>query len=126
MFRPKTEKQQLQANKPKIMRAIKRKLIADGLIMDPANRPPKFIFKWTWGELSGTVQADDKAAARGLIKKDLGIPKKKRLPQGVVIEREVNIMYYQGLAQTHANLTQPSDGEAEASAAVGGDTGESD
>jgi hypothetical protein len=91
-----------------VKRQIKRKAIADGLIVDPATRPPKY--QWSWecpagmtsvtftmkqGDLSdvsenptsGVVAADTRSEARGLIKKHLGISKKDRLPAGVVITK---------------------------------------
>ncbi len=51
----------------------------------------KFTWLWSLGEgkETGTVEAVNKSEARGLIKKALGIPKKKRLPLGIVIRKVV-------------------------------------
>jgi hypothetical protein len=89
-----------------VKRQIKRKAIADGVIVDPAQRPPRC--KWAWelpagaisatfnmkdGELhsvtenptGGIVDADTRSEARGLIKSKLGLRKKDRLPIGITI-----------------------------------------
>jgi hypothetical protein len=91
-----------------VKRQIKRKAVADGLIVDPATRPPKC--QWAWecppgtisatynmkdGELlsvtenptSGVVAANTRSEARSLIKKQLGVSKKDRLPAGIVITK---------------------------------------
>ena len=104
MFRTLTPKQHAACTIPRIVRKMKRELIVSGQIMDPANRPMKFRFNWTYGEISGEVLADDTSTARSLIKKSLGLPKKKRLPPEVEITRTVNITYYQGMVQTIENL----------------------
>jgi hypothetical protein len=89
----------------KLAKAMKRQLIDDGLIMDPAKRPPLYRFKWVWGRLSGEVVADTKSEARSLIKRSLlGVTPNKRLPQGVVITRHTNLDYQQGVSQTIENL----------------------
>lgn len=74
-----------------IKRAMKREYIKRGIIPDPALRPPRYKFTWTYGELGGVVYADDRSTARALIKKDLGIRKKHRLPLEIEITREPNI-----------------------------------
>lgn len=70
-----------------IKRQIKRKAIADGLIVDPANRPPRH--KWAWeiplSSSGGIVEADTRSEARGIIKAKLGYSKKHRLPIGITI-----------------------------------------
>ena len=88
-----------------VKRQIKRKAIADGLIVDPAKRPPRC--KWAWelpaaktvtfnmeeGTLlgvkenptGGIVDADTRSEARSLIKSKLGLRKKDRLPVGITI-----------------------------------------
>lgn len=83
---------------------MKRKLIEDGTIMDPANRPPKYIFHWEYGDITGDCLCDNKSEARAVIKKDLGISKKKRLPKEVIITCEENDVYRVGLAQGYVNL----------------------
>lgn len=74
-----------------LFRCQKRELIRRGMIEDPATRPSRYKFHWVYGNLNGTVYADNKSDARALIKKDLGIKKKNRLPIEVEITREVNI-----------------------------------
>ena len=74
-----------------MQRAMKREYIKRGIIPDPATRPPRYKFAWTYGDLNGVVYADDRSTARALIKKDLGIRKKNRLPVEVQITREDNI-----------------------------------
>jgi hypothetical protein len=89
-----------------VKRQIKRKAIADGVIYDPAQRPPRH--KWAWqlspgtisatfnmkdGELhsvtenptGGIVDADTRSEARSLIKAKLGLRRKDRLPVGITI-----------------------------------------
>ena len=67
-----------------VQRQIKRKAVADGLIVDPAERPPRH--QWAWqhhnneGPVNGVVEANTRSEARSLIKTKLGIPKKCRLP----------------------------------------------
>jgi hypothetical protein len=78
----------------------------------------KFRFSWTYGEISGEVLADDTSTARSLIKKGLGLPKKRRLPSEVEITRTVNITYYQGMVQTIENLND-SPGQAHNSPDLG-------
>lgn len=75
----------------KLFRAHKRELIRRGIIQDPATRPPRYKFSWQYGALSGVVYADDRSTARALIKRELGIRKKNRLPKEVDITRELNI-----------------------------------
>ena len=68
----------------KVRRQIKRKAVADGLIEDPARRPPRHTWAWecydSEGPVGGIVKADTRSEARSLIKSKLGIPKKRRLP----------------------------------------------
>lgn len=73
-----------------LSRHYKRTLIERGVIQDPRTRPPRYKFSWTYGSLNGVVYADDRSLARSLIKRDLGIAKKKRLPAEVEIVRELN------------------------------------
>ncbi len=73
-----------------LSRHYKRTLIERGVIQDPSTRPPRYKFSWTYGSLNGVVYADDRSLARSLIKRDLGIAKKKRLPVEVEIVRELN------------------------------------
>ncbi len=70
-----------------LKRQIKRKAIADGLIVDPAKRPPRFSWAWEFAGQSGIVEADSRSDARGLIKTKLGITKKDRLPVNTTITR---------------------------------------
>lgn len=74
-----------------LFRRHKRELIRRGIIQDPAKRPPRYKFQWVYGEINGVVYADDRSTARGLIKRELGIRKKNRLPVGIDITRELNI-----------------------------------
>lgn len=73
-----------------LMRRAKRDLISRGIIQDPAKRPPRYKFAWAYGNLTGFVCADDKSKARSLIKCELGIKKKHRLPIEVTITRTSN------------------------------------
>ena len=73
-----------------LSRHYKRTLIERGVIQDPRTRPLRYKFNWTYGSLSGVVYADDRSLARSLIKRDLGIAKKKRLPVEVEIVKELN------------------------------------
>lgn len=97
--------------KQRLFRALKRKMIDDGVIMDPKTRPKKYLFHWWFGSLAGECYADTKSEARAIIKHDLGLPKKKWLPKEVEITRYDNTDYIQGMMQSHANLSQ-SDGAA--------------
>ncbi len=90
--------------KDRVLRQIKRTMMADKLILDPATRPARYQFNWTFGDLSGQVFADDKSNARAFIKKSLGIPNKQRLPMMVDINRLHNPQYQQALSEIHANL----------------------
>jgi hypothetical protein len=83
---------------------MKRQLIDDGLIMDPAKRPPRYHFNWVWGDLNGAVAADSTGEARGLIKANLGLPKNKRLPQDVRLTRTTNLNYHQEVTKTLDNI----------------------
>jgi len=62
-----------------------------GIAQDFTNRPPLYKYMWTYGSLSDVVYADNRSTARALIKCDLGIHKKHRLPAAVEIVREPNI-----------------------------------
>lgn len=75
----------------KFYREVKRKLIADGRIADPSQRPKKWQYHWTIGDRDegGIVYADHTGEARGLIKKALGI-KKGRLPECIKFVRIPN------------------------------------
>jgi hypothetical protein len=68
----------------KVKRQIKRKAVADGMIVDPSKRPPRHTWAWEChngeGPVGGIVKADTRSEARSLIKAKLGIPKKRRLP----------------------------------------------
>lgn len=72
-------------------REVKRKLIADGKIVDPSKRAPKYQYHWTIGDRDqgGIVAANTTGEARGLIKKQIGI-KRGRLPQCIKIVRIPN------------------------------------
>jgi len=72
-------------------REVKRRLIADGKIVDPSKHPPKYQYHWTVGDRDqgGIVCANTTGEARGLIKKQIGI-KKGRLPQCIKIVRILN------------------------------------
>jgi hypothetical protein len=85
-------------------------MVAEGLVLG-ADRPPRYKYDWEFGELLGTVYADDRSTARSLIKKNLGIPAKKRLPVTITISRLPNPHYQQALNQTYVNL-QTSDGQS--------------
>jgi len=61
------------------------------ITQDSTNRPPFYKYTWTYGSLSGVVYADNRSTVRALIKRDLGIRKKHRLPVAVEIVREPNI-----------------------------------
>lgn len=74
----------------RLLRKHKKELIRRGIIPDPALRPPRYKFCWTYGDLNGEVYADDRSTARAMIKHELGIRKKIRLPQEVDIVRELN------------------------------------
>jgi hypothetical protein len=78
-------------------------MVADNLILG-ANRPPRYEYKWAFGDLTGTVYADDRSKARSLIKKNLGIPAKQRLPVTIEITRRHNPQYQQALNETYVNL----------------------
>lgn len=73
-----------------LFRRHKRELIRQGIIQDPADRPPRYRFDWVYGDITGVVYADDRSDARGMIKRELGIRKKKRLPIVVEITRTLN------------------------------------
>jgi len=73
----------------KIQREVKRRMVADGHIVDPAQRVKP---EWHWAaKLSardcyprgGTVNADSRSEAKAAIKKQIGI--KGRLPDYIVI-----------------------------------------
>jgi hypothetical protein len=99
---------------------MKRQLIDEGLIMDPAKRPPRYRFEWAWGDITGAVVADTKSDARSLVKRALALPKNARLPQSVVITRHTNLDYQQGVSQTIENL-RTSVGQDQDSTNVGAD-----
>jgi hypothetical protein len=88
----------------RVGRFIRRQMVRDGLILNPATRPPRYKFDWTLGEVTGVVYADDKSKARSLIKLDLGIPAKRRLPVGILITRSNNIDFQKALNQVYVNL----------------------
>lgn len=102
----------------KLAKAVKRQLIDDGTIMDPAKRPPLYRFEWSWGDIKGNVVADTKSDARSLVKHALALPKKARLPKGVIITRHTNLDYQQEVTQTIENL-QTSIGQDQGSTDVG-------
>jgi hypothetical protein len=62
---------------------MKRKLKEQGLIEDKAPA----TWEWCYGGEHGTVQCHTRSEARGMIKKLLKIPKKKRLPSDVHIAK---------------------------------------
>ena len=69
----------------RVRREIKRKAVADGVIVDPAQRPPRHQWQWSLGDKGGSVRADTRSEARGLIKSKLGLRKKGRLPLDTTI-----------------------------------------
>jgi hypothetical protein len=73
-----------------LARKYRRELINRGIIPDPACRAPRFKFTWTYGTLTGIVYADQRALARALIKRELGLSKNKRLPNNITIVSESN------------------------------------
>jgi len=74
---------QLQKRREQIRRDRKKQLKAGGII---GNRIP-FIWEWRCGDEFGTVDGFTQGDARGEIKKILGIPKKKSLPEGTQIRK---------------------------------------
>lgn len=90
--------------KERVLRRMKRGMVAEGLLIDASCRPARYQYNWTYGDLSGKVFADDKSQARAAIKSDLGISKKKRLPSEVVITRLHNVAYQKEMSRVHANL----------------------
>ena len=89
--------------KQRLLRHLHRAMVQDGLAMG-VHRPPYFQFNWTFGDLDGTVYADNRSEARAMIKKDLGVPKKKRLPIDVNIERYDNPKYQEAVQRQYDNL----------------------
>lgn len=73
-----------------LARRYKRELINRGIIQNPATRPPRYKFTWTYGNLGGAVYADHRSHARALIKYELGLKKKNTLPKNVEIVAEPN------------------------------------
>jgi hypothetical protein len=73
-----------------LLRHTRRKLIAEGKIEDPLTRPYRYQFDWSYGSISGVVFSDTTGEARALIKQNLGLPKKHRLPKEVKIIRSTN------------------------------------
>lgn len=69
----------------KFRREVKRRLIADGMISDPATQPPKYEWHWELGDRGGVVLANTRGEARSQIKTDLGI--NTRLPTNITIVR---------------------------------------
>jgi len=69
----------------RVKREIKRKAVADGVIIDPARRPPHHEWLWALGDKGGSVRADTRSEARSLIKPLLGLRKKDRLPLDTTI-----------------------------------------
>ncbi len=74
----------------RIARQIRRDEIARGIIPTTVKRPPRYKFLWSYGNLSGVVYDDNRSQARGQIKRELGIPRKRRLPIEIVIQRHPN------------------------------------
>ena len=71
-------------------RRYRREMINRGIIPDPSKRAARYKFIWFYGSLCGKVYADNRSLARSLIKQELGIKKKNRLPIEVEITREPN------------------------------------
>jgi hypothetical protein len=74
---------QLQRRREQIQRDRKKQLKTQGII---GNRIP-FIWEWRCGDEFGTVNGFTRGDARGEIKKILGIPRKKSLPEGTQIRK---------------------------------------
>lgn len=76
----------------RLKRQMKRMMIADGRIANPATREPWFVWYWSLkmsaardhNTTGGTIYADTKSQAKAQIKRALGI-KKGRLPSYVNI-----------------------------------------
>jgi hypothetical protein len=64
---------------------ITRMAVADGLIIDPADRPPRARWGWGYNAEGGVVLADTRSQARSLVKKALGVT--GRLPSTVTLIR---------------------------------------
>ncbi len=60
------------------------------ITQDSTTRPPLYKYTWAYGSLNGVIYADNRSTVRALIKRDLGIRKKHRLPAAVEIVREDN------------------------------------
>lgn len=69
----------------KLRREVKRRLVADGLVVDPSKQPPKYEWHWMLGDRYGIVRANTSGEARGRIKQELGL--KDRLPKEIQIVR---------------------------------------
>ena len=76
-------REQLARRRAVVWRDIKRKMIANGEI---ENKVPA-IWEWGFEEESGSVTAHTRSDAKAQIKQQLGIPKKKKLPREVVIQK---------------------------------------
>jgi len=81
--RPRTKTPPREVRVAKNLRHQKRMFKEIGLIGD---RQP---LKWDWSfeEQTGIVEAFTKGEAKARIKEVLGVPKKKKLPEGVNIKR---------------------------------------
>lgn len=73
-----------------LSRHYKKDLTERGVISTPIKRPPRYQFAWVYGDMYGVVYADDRSSARGMIKQELGIRIKNRLPIEVQITRSPN------------------------------------
>jgi hypothetical protein len=81
---PKPVKGNTAADVAYLNRVIKRANRAAGY--DTAKKP--FVWEWSLGDKSGSVEAHTRSEARCLIKKELGLTKRKdRLPVGIPITK---------------------------------------
>ena len=81
--RPRTKTPPLQDRVAANLWQQKRVLKEMGLIGD--RHPPKW--DWSFEDQTGGVNAFTKGEAKARIKEVLGVPKKKKLPKGVSVER---------------------------------------
>ena len=78
-----TRHNQLESKREQLQREMKRRLKEQGLIEDK----PTAVWEWCYGGEHGTVKCHTRSEARGMIKKILKLPKKKRLPSDVHIAK---------------------------------------
>lgn len=94
---------------------IRRRLIAAGVVSNPALAGPKYEWHWetATGAVGGIQEANTKGEARSQIKAALGLKSSDTLPHGIRIVRVTPSAATSQLPRTYQNSPEPAGSDSD-------------